>query len=193
MRNIIIVLSISVFLVGCGSTKTSESEIPIQEDPLINVVYESDYENRDQGGYSDFDSDKPDGSSVESVASTGGTQLKSGSFTLPCGMELSYSDYVRNDVTGKWRISLTASGYPVSDYAKEYYDTMFSNDSEIHAVVNFTLNTTTCIKVINGIIFVDTYEYVKGEEHDASLLFTGMHLTSNMYEVNTGEEMDFGE
>ena len=48
--------------------------------------------------------------------------------------------------------------------------------SQVHAIVNFTRNTTTSIKKYGNIIYVDIYDYVKGEEHDANRLFTGTLL-----------------
>lgn len=114
----------------------------------------------------------------------------SGNTVLPCGIEITLFDAsVRNDVTGNWRLARIANSSPISDYAMEYYENMFSSDEEIHAIVNFTLNTTTCIKVMSGTLFSDTYEYVDGEEHDANLLFTGNLLDSKIINIETGEEM----
>ncbi len=129
------------------------------------------------------------GDSTEDNTGSEDGKLESGSYTLPCGMELQYADNVRNDVTGNWRLSRTASGKAVSDYAMEYYETMFSNDEEVHGIVNFILNTTTRINAMSGCLFVDTYEYVDKEEHDAKILFSGELLTSKIFDLETGEEM----
>ncbi len=115
------------------------------------------------------------------------TTIKSGRYALPSGMELNFSDTVRKDVTGNWRISTTSSGTPVSDCALEYYETLFSSDDEIHAVWNATLGTTTSISASGGLLFVDTHEYVDGEEHDADLLFSGSLLDSQIINIETGE------
>lgn len=115
--------------------------------------------------------------------------LKSGTYTLPSGFKINYSDSVRNDVTGNWRISTTSDSFAPADYAMEYYETMFSSDDELHAIWNATLRTTTRISASNGLLFADTHEYVDGEEHDAKLLFSGMLLTSKVYTIATGEEL----
>lgn len=39
-------------------------------------------------------------------------------------------------------------------------------------------------------LFVDTYEYVDGEEHDANLMFTGMLLDSKLICRETGEALE---
>lgn len=100
---------------------------------------------------------------------------------------------INNDVTGNWRISSIAEPIVMSDYAVEYYKQFFENNNEIHAIVNFNNNTTTQISTLGAIdpdiIDVTTYEYVKGEEHDAKKLFSGQKLTEHFYNVNTGEEM----
>ena len=48
----------------------------------------------------------------------------------------------------------------------------------------------TCIKVMSGLLFVDTYEYVDGEEHDANLMFSGMLLDSKIIDKETGEPFE---
>lgn len=67
---------------------------------------------------------------------------------------------------------------------------MFVSDDEIHGVWNATLGTMTCIKVMSGLLFVDTYEYVDGEEHDANLMFSGMLLDSKIIDKETGEPFE---
>lgn len=116
--------------------------------------------------------------------------LKSGQYTLPVGMNISFQDSVRNDTTGKWRISVTSDSLVPADYAMQYYQTMFSSDDEIHAVWNATLKTTTRFSVMSGLLFVDTMEYVKGEEHDANILFSGNLLDSRIIDLKTGEPME---
>lgn len=100
---------------------------------------------------------------------------------------------VNDDVTGNWRISTIAEPIVISDLAVDYYKQYFDNDNEIHAIVNFNNNTTTQISTLGAIdpdvIDVTTYEYVKGEEHDAKKLFSGQKLTEHFYNVKTGEEV----
>ena len=116
---------------------------------------------------------------------------KPGPCTLPSGFEITlFYSSVRNDVTGNWRLSAGASSIPISDCALEYYDTMFTSDDEIHAVWNATLGTMASIKAMSGLLFIDTFEYVKGEEHDAKLLFSGMLLDSLILNIETGEPFE---
>ena len=94
---------------------------------------------------------------------------------MDCG---SYSvSKARNDVTGNWRVGVLASKEQVADHAAEYYAAYFKDDKEIHCVVNFTFNTTTKIAVAGDSLAVTVYDYVKGEEHDAKLMFSGTQLS----------------
>ena len=102
-------------------------------------------------------------------------------------IEFWFSDSVPNDTTGKWRISSMASSKDITEYATDYYNTLFSSDDEIHAIVNFSLNTTTSISVLpDGTLDVSIHEYIDGEEHDAKALFGGMLLRSE--ERRVGKE-----
>lgn len=120
----------------------------------------------------------------------GASTIKSGSYTLPCGMKIQFFDSVRNDVTGNWRRATTSDSYVPADYALEYYNEMFSSDDEVHSIWNATLGTNTRITASSGILFVDTLEYVKGEEHDAKLMFSGAVLDSKVIDIATGVEIE---
>ena len=97
---------------------------------------------------------------------------------------------VRNDTTGKWRVSECLTDQQPSEWAKTYYDAYFESDDEVHFVINFTLNTSNSLKVLSGELFVDTFEYVKGEEHDANTLGSGMLYHSYRINKETGEVID---
>lgn len=116
--------------------------------------------------------------------------IKSGSYTLPCGMKIQFFDSVRNDATGKWRRSATSDSFVPADYAYEYYNEMFSSDDEVHSIWNATLKTNTRLTVAFGILYVDTLEYVDGEEHDANIMFSGNVLDSKMIDIETGEQIE---
>lgn len=101
--------------------------------------------------------------------------------------KFSVSD-VRNDVTGKWRISSVAETFNIEEYALSYYDRYFTRDDQIHGIVNFNLNTTTCISVMSDTMLdVSIHEYVKGEEHDAGLLFGGTLLAEYFIYLDNGD------
>ena len=84
---------------------------------------------------------------------------------------------VRNDVTGKWRITTIAESVDIEEYALSYAD-LHMKDDEVHFIVNFNYKTTTVINKMNGLLYVDIKEYEKKEEHDAKKLGGGMLLKS---------------
>lgn len=94
---------------------------------------------------------------------------------------------VRNDVTGNWRISTIATSIKMPQYALSYYKAKFRNDKEIHGIVNFNYKTTTKISVMGNMLDVTVHEYVKGEEHDANLLFSGMLLKEYNVYLDNGD------
>lgn len=97
------------------------------------------------------------------------------------------ADKVRNDTTGNWRISLIAENIDMSKYALDYYKQYFTDDSEIHFIVNFNYNTTTKIMVMGGDLDVTVQEYVAKEEHDAKMLGSGTVLAEYFVNIETGE------
>ena len=101
------------------------------------------------------------------------------------GIKFTVSD-VRNDKTGNWRISLIAENIEMQNCALDYYKHYFKDDKEIHAIVNFNYNTTTKISVVENKLDVSVFEYVKKEEHDANLLFSGQLLKEYLVDKETG-------
>lgn len=100
---------------------------------------------------------------------------------------------VRNDVTGNWRITTIAESIETQNYALDYYNKYFEGDEEIHAIVNFTYNTTSKISVMGNLLDVTIYEYVDKEEHDAKLLFSGMVLDEYFIDIDSGEILNAQE
>lgn len=84
---------------------------------------------------------------------------------------------VKNDTTGKWRITKIAESIPIEEYALSYADS-YMKDGEVHYIVNFNYNTTTWLNKLGGLLYVEVREYVKREEHDANKLGNGMVLAS---------------
>ena len=113
--------------------------------------------------------------------------VESGSYHIN-NTDFWFSDSVINDVTGRLKISSLAAEIDASEYAAMYYNTLFSSDDEIHAVVNFTTNTTTSISVLqDGMLDVAVHEYVSGEEHDSQTLFSGTLIEEYFVNIETGE------
>lgn len=96
-------------------------------------------------------------------------------------------DDVRNDTTGKWRVSAINKSFDIPYYALSYYNKYFHGNDEIHAIVNFCDNTTTCISYLSGNLYVTVHEYVKGEEHDAKIMFSGAVIKDYMIYTDNGD------
>ncbi len=108
--------------------------------------------------------------------------------TNPSESDIEYSvRNVHNDVTGNWRVAVVYDSAQATDIALDYYNKYFESDSEIHAIVNLYLKTTTKISVLGNILDVTIYEYVDKEEHDAKALFSGMLLKEYFIDKDTGE------
>ena len=179
MKNRIAALIISVSLAfGCAPA------VYAQENTSENISTESETEVKEpvkSGTYKiELESDEPEEEDNKEAADEEENVLT-----------FFFSDNVNNDVTGKWRISKVATTRKATDYALEYYKTLFSSDDEIHGIVNFTDSTTIRItSVFSDTIDVSVLSYVDGEEHDAKLLFGGDLLEDYWINVETGEIED---
>ncbi len=103
-------------------------------------------------------------------------------------INITFSESIHEDTTGKWRLARVATAKEIQAYALEYYNAYFQSDDEIHAIVNFTLGTTYKLaKVSSDTLDIVIHDYVEGEELDANILFSGT-VTGN-YQINiaTGE------
>ncbi len=102
--------------------------------------------------------------------------------------------FVSGDNTGKWRIVKVANATAPYKYAVDYAKAYMQDASmtDIHFIVNFSLNTTTKLQIIEGKLCVTTTEYVDKEEHDASVIGNGLLYMEQYYDMNTGEEIKTG-
>lgn len=130
--------------------------------------------------------------SEESVNDESSSEVLSSTSTEPAnedplGFNVMFSDTYRNDVTGNWRLARIAEDINIEEYAVDYYNNYFESDSEIHIIINFTLNTTTRITVMGNLLDVSIMEYVDKEEHDAKLACSGMLLKEYHVNIDTGE------
>ena len=98
----------------------------------------------------------------------------------PLGFNVMFSKTYRNDTTGNWRLARIAENINIEEYAVDYYNNYFESDSEIHIIINFTLNTTTRITVMGNLLDVSIMDYVDKEEHDAALACSGTLLKNIM-------------
>lgn len=103
------------------------------------------------------------------------------------GVNVDLENSVRNDSTGKWRLARITDNINIEEYALDYYKNYFESDDEIHAVVNFTNNTTTNLSCFGDMLFVTIYNYVDKEEHDADMLFTGEKISEFCVYTDNGD------
>lgn len=103
------------------------------------------------------------------------------------GVDIMFSDTVRNDKTGNWRLARVTGNRTAEEYAVDYYNKYFKADNEVHAVVNYTLNTTACITCVGDTLNVRIYEHIEDEEQYAEDLFTGMKYAEYNVNKNTGD------
>lgn len=216
MKNklVICLLTLTIALSGCGTSNafkagmqaalddTQEQTAPVKEvsteteteETEISSNTEESSEETNQTQATEKENTEVSTASAEKSAESETTEetetieaIKSGSYTID-GIVFSFDDSVRNDVTGNWKISLISDSATPDEYALDYYKTLFSSDDEIHAVINFALNTTNKISVLyGGILDVSVLEYVDGEEHDAKELFSGSLLNEYWVHTDTGE------
>ena len=106
-------------------------------------------------------------------------------------VSLDFYSSVNNDVTGKWRLAITSTDYPVKAYLRSYYKNYFKSDDEIHGIINTKDATTTCVAIRGAYLNVTTHQYVSGEEKDANLLFSGDVISDKWYDKDTGKEVNF--
>ncbi len=105
----------------------------------------------------------------------------------PLGFNVMFSKTYRNDTTGNWRLARIAENINIEEYAVDYYNNYFESDSEIHIIINFTLNTTTRITVMGNLLDVSIMDYVDKEEHDVALACSGTLLKEYHVNIDTGE------
>lgn len=155
----IVLLALALGLTACGGSSSSTASSAASSAPASSV--------------SESVSAEP-----ESAVSTEASPLD--------GIKFSVSK-VRNDNTGNWRISLIAENIDMSECALDYYKKYFTDDSEIHFIVNFNYNTTTKIMNTGGQLDVTVQDYVSKEEHDANTLGSGTVLAEYLVDKETGE------
>lgn len=97
-----------------------------------------------------------------------------------------FLEKVPKDSTGNMRLAKVKGNKSAEEYALDYYNTYFKDDNEVHAIVNYTLNTTACITSVGNKINVRIYEHRDGEESDAKELFTGEKYAEYNIDKETG-------
>lgn len=183
-RKLIWAIIIIVFIMAIGSngeststenTKKNTAAADTQQQPNTESADTTKDEDTAQAAVSEDTSDQKEDAAADAEDQTSAID----------GIKFTVSD-VRNDKTGNWRISLIAENIEMQNCALDYYKHYFKDDKEIHAIVNFNYNTTTKISVVGNKLDVSVFEYVKKEEHDANLLFSGQLLKEYLVDKETG-------
>ena len=154
-----------------GFTNTPEGNVSNENKEQSTIETQDNISNDESNNQNEIDSNDTNVTTIqrENIIGTSNKNYKD--------IDTSKPNSVRNDKTGNWRLSTVATTENIVEYTKSYYENNFSDDKEIHAIVNFTLNTTTKVsKVLDNILSVTVHEYVDKEEHDANELFSGMVL-----------------
>ena len=183
-RKLIWAIIIIVFIMAIGSngestsaenTKKNTAAADTQQQPNTESADITKDEDTAQAAVSEDTSEQKEDAAADAEDQTSAID----------GIKFTVSD-VRNDKTGNWRISLIAENIEMQNCALDYYKHYFKDDKEIHAIVNFNYNTTTKISVVGNKLDVSVFEYVKKEEHDANLLFSGQLLKEYLVDKETG-------
>lgn len=183
-RKLIWAIIIIVFIMAIGSngeststenTKQNTAAADTQQQPNTESADTTKDEDTAQAAISEDTSEQKEDAAADAEDQTSAID----------GIKFTVSD-VRNDKTGNWRISLIAENIEMQNCALDYYKHYFKDDKEIHAIVNFNYNTTTKISVVGNKLDVSVFEYVKKEEHDANLLFSGQLLKEYLVDKETG-------
>ena len=183
-RKLIWAIIIIVFIMAIGSngeststenTKKNTAAADTQQQPNTESADTTKDEDTAQAAVSEDTSEQKEDAAADAEDQTSAIDV----------IKFTVSD-VRNDKTGNWRISLIAENIEMQNCALDYYKHYFKDDKEIHAIVNFNYNTTTKISVVGNKLDVSVFEYVKKEEHDANLLFSGQLLKEYLVDKETG-------
>lgn len=103
-------------------------------------------------------------------------------------IRIDFENSVRNDKTGNWKLVRTSDIFNIEEYALDYYKTYFKDNNEVHAIVNFTTETTSCVTCLSDYyIDVTIHEYVDKEEHDANVLFSGDVINEYFIYIDNGD------
>ena len=174
---IILGVIVAFFVIGIINSIINPNPESSQTDSAVDSGNSSNVAADSSDNYSDAASD--DAASNDSVDALPDFPDSIGD------VDISFSDLVNDDVTDNWRIARVSSSENTIDYALDYYKHFFSNDDEIHWIVNFSNNTTSSLRVSSGLLFVDEYEYVKDEELSAKTLGGGMLLAEYSIDLNS--------
>lgn len=190
---LIVLMVFGVFLLSACSNNKKPDEI----DELMESYYShksesySDQQQSDSKSEqisSDLQQSDPKSEEKESIQTSDESEVQ-----IEDGIAFEYVGSVKNDVTGKWRLSKVYTDSSPLDYVVDYYNNYFKSDNEIHAIINYTTNTTIRVRVSLGMLDVTELEHIDGEENDAKELFSGDVINSCLISIKSGEVVNFDE
>ena len=76
------------------------------------------------------------------------------------------------------------------EYILDYYKNYFKSDNEVHAIINYTTDTTIRVNAALNMLDVTVLQHITGEENDAKKLFTGDVISEYLINIETGELVD---
>lgn len=135
----------------------------------------------------DYITDKPE-SETETESETDAGSIANNKID---GVFVDYRGDFSDDVTGNWRLSTVLTEKSIDEYAFDYYKSYFNSDDEIHWIVNYSDNTTSCINCINGYLSITEYSHVDGEESSAKKIGSGSHISDFLISAEDGSPADF--
>lgn len=98
-----------------------------------------------------------------------------------------FHEKMQGDTTGNWRLSEIAEDIDIEKHAVDYYNTYFKKDNEVHIVLNYTRNTTTCITCFGTYLDVHIYDLVKNDDKNAKTSLGGTPLADYHVNIKTGK------
>ncbi len=94
---------------------------------------------------------------------------------------------INSEILGMGKVLTISESIPIEEYALSYSEE-YMGENEIHYIINTKDNTTTSIKKLDQVIYVDIMEYVEKEEEDASILGSGLKLSG--YKIYSDGDME---
>jgi hypothetical protein len=109
-------------------------------------------------------------------------------FKSSADTEIQFHDYMADDTTGLYRYSIINTEEKIQDHAVEYYKAYFSNDNEIHFILNYNDNTVTQIDKTGNQLFLIIRTYDSWEQGFNIKDFTsGEELACYVVDTDTNE------
>lgn len=109
-------------------------------------------------------------------------------FKSSADTEIQFHKDMAYDTTGLYRYSIINTPEAIQDHAVEYYNAYFSNDDEIHFVLNYDNNTVTQIDKTGSQLFLVTRTFDAWEQgFNIKEFAEGEELACYVVDIDTNE------